>query len=182
MKLKVSDLKKQLKTYDQKELIQLIADLYKMNKDVQSYLSVQFVGEEATADLFIETKKKIEHEFFPKKGHGQLRLAEAKKAITEFKKLANDPFKTTELMLYYVEQGVKFTTTYGDIDGPFYSSMVTMYVKVIDSCREEEAYYQAFEKRLRKAMIDTDGIGWGFHDQLDELYCEMMWEREEGEE
>ena len=82
-------------------------------------------------------------------------------------------------MLYYVEQGIKFTTTYGDIDGSFYASMGTMYSKVINSCSEEEAYYQAFKKRLRQTVTDTDGIGWGFHAQLDELYCEMMWERED---
>ncbi|WP_283248454.1 hypothetical protein [Bacillus sp. FJAT-49711] len=44
MKLKVADLKKQLKEYEKKDLIQLIADLYKMNKDVQSFLSVKFLG------------------------------------------------------------------------------------------------------------------------------------------
>ncbi|WP_254119244.1 hypothetical protein [Bacillus sp. FJAT-29790] len=67
MKLKVSELKKQLKDYDQKELIQLVADLYKKSKDVQSYLSVRFLGETATVELFNDAKKKSKMNFSLKK-------------------------------------------------------------------------------------------------------------------
>ncbi|MFC5591244.1 hypothetical protein ACFPRA_20385 [Sporosarcina soli] len=65
---------------------------------------------------------------------------------------------TTELMLYSVEQGVKFTNTYGDIDERFYSSMATMYEKVITICNMEEKFFQIFKGRLKKFMTDTDGI------------------------
>ncbi len=65
---------------------------------------------------------------------------------------------TTELMLSYVEQGVKFTNTYGDIDERFYSSMATMYEKVITICNEEEKFFQLFNGRLKKIVTDTDGI------------------------
>jgi len=174
MKLKVTELKKQLKKYDQKQLIQLVADLYKMNKDVQSYLSVQFLGEEAVTELFNEAKMKVENEFFPSKGHGKLRLNEAKKAISNFKKTTNNRLLTTELMLYYVEQGVKFTITYGDIDERFYISIETMYEKVITTCNEEEEFIQLFMQRLKTIVTDTDGIGWGFHDQLNYLYSELV--------
>ncbi|MCG7337072.1 DUF6155 family protein [Sporosarcina sp. ACRSM] len=173
MKLKVSELKKQLKNYDQKQLIQLIADLYKINKGVQSYLSVQLLGKEAMTELFQEAKNKVENEFFPSKSHGKLRLSEAKKAISNFKKTTDNHLLTTELMLYYVEQGVKFTNTYGDIDERFYSSMATMYEKVITICNEEDEFFQLFKGRLKKIVTDTDGIGWGFHDQLAYLYDEL---------
>ena len=173
MKLKVTELKKLLKNYDQKQLIQLVADLYKNNKDVQSYLSVQFLGEEAGTELFNEAKIKVGNEFFPAKGHGKLRLSEAKKAISNFKKTTNNLLLTTELMLYYVEQGVGFTNTYGDIDERFYTSMETMYEKVITICNEEEEFIQIFKERLRDIVTDTDGIGWGFHDQLSYLFSEL---------
>lgn len=173
MKLKVAELKKLLKNYDQKQLIQLVADLYKNNKDVQSYLSVQFQGEEAVTELFNEAKNKVGNEFFPAKGHGELRLSEAKKAISNFKKTTKNHLLTTELMLHYVEQGVEFTNTYGDIDERFYISMETMYEKVITICNEEEEFIQLFKERLKKIVMDTDGIGWGFHDQLAGSFGEL---------
>lgn len=169
-----------MKSYEQKDLIQLISDLYKNSKEVQSYLSVRFLGEEAVSELFNQTRKKIENEFFPEKGFGKLRLNEAKKAIAEFKKHTNDEFKTTDLMLFYVEQGVEYTNAYGDINESIYSSMETMYEKVITLCGKHEDYYKAFADRLKQVVHDTEGIGWGFHDQLYYLHSELeCWDMED---
>ena len=84
MKMKVNDLKKQLKQFDQKELIELVVNLFKLNKDVQNYLSSKLIGDEAIEEFFQETGKKVESEFFPDQGDPKLRLAEAKKSIISF--------------------------------------------------------------------------------------------------
>ncbi|MFZ3590571.1 DUF6155 family protein [Bacillus sp. DJP31] len=89
-------------------------------------------------------------EFPPEKGHGKVRLNEAKKAISDFKKLTNDELRTADLMLYYVEKGVEFTNNYGDIDQSFYSSIESMYERVIILCDEEEEYYNFFANRLKQ--------------------------------
>jgi hypothetical protein len=94
MKIKVTDLKKQLKQYTQTELINLVVDLFKANKEVQNFLSSKFLGAEATEVLFIEAQKNIKNEFYPDKGIRKLRLAEAKKVITTFKKTTNDEKQT----------------------------------------------------------------------------------------
>lgn len=60
--------------------------MFKANKEIQNYLSSKFLGEEVNEVLFLEARKKIENEFFPDKGDGKLRLAEAKKEIIKFKK------------------------------------------------------------------------------------------------
>ena len=52
MKMKVNDLKKQLKQFDQKELIELVVNLFKLNKDVQNYLSSKLIGDEAIEEFF----------------------------------------------------------------------------------------------------------------------------------
>ena len=67
MKIKVTDLKKRLKDYEQKELIELVVDLFKTNKEVQNYLSSKFLGDEMIEELFRKTRKKIENEFFPER-------------------------------------------------------------------------------------------------------------------
>src|SRR5574342_1304123 len=101
MKIKITDLKKQLKGYEQKELIELIVEIFKSNKEVQNYLSSKFLGDEVIEVLFHQTQKKIENEFFPERGIGKLRLADAKKEITAFKKATNDAKRTVDLMLFF---------------------------------------------------------------------------------
>lgn len=178
-KLTLSELKKELKPFEQKELIQLIADLYKLNGDVKHYLSNRFIGEEAITSLYEATKKKIENEFFPERGFGKMRLKEAKNAIANFKKLAGDHEKTVDLMLYYVEIGTQFTNTYGDIDAPFYNSMISMYGNVIDACNKDEALFRTFEERLYAIVEESEGIGWGYHDCIYDYYYSIEWPLEE---
>ncbi|MFD1037795.1 hypothetical protein ACFQ3N_05145 [Virgibacillus byunsanensis] len=83
-KLKIPELKRNLKEYDQKELINLVSELYKLNDNVQQYLSVKFLGEETTNDLFKNSQKEIEDEFFPDRGFGKMRLAKARSSISNF--------------------------------------------------------------------------------------------------
>jgi hypothetical protein len=179
MTLKITELKKLLKEYDQKELIQLITELYKVNNDVKDYLSIKFLGEEAIEELFAKAAKKINNEFFPDKGHGKLRLSIAKKAITDFKKLTGDSKNTLALMLNYVELGTEFTNCYGDIDENFYNSMLLMYEKVVSKCSEDRELYSLFGDRLFNVVEMSEGIGWGYHDTLCDIYYSIDWNNED---
>lgn len=179
MKIKITDLKKQLKKYEQKELIELIVEMFKANKEVQNYLSSKFLGDEVIEVLFHQARKKIENEFFPERGFGKLQLAEAKKAITAFKKVTNDEKRTVDLMLFYVEMGVEFTNSYGDINEGFYSSMVKMFDQVAIECDREEELYKAFSNRLRNVISNVDLIGWGFQEALVESYYTIEWVHDE---
>lgn len=171
--LKVTVLKKELKKLDQTEIIQLITDLYKLSDDVKQYLSSKFIGEEANAILFDKAKKAITDEFFPSRGSAKLRLNEAKKAITDFKKITGDNERTVDLMLYYVEIGTEFTNACGDIDSKFYDSMISMYGKVAVECEKNESFFLKFKDRLFKVIRDSNGIGWGYHDALCVIYYEI---------
>jgi hypothetical protein len=181
MAIKLTELKRSLKEHDQKELIQLISELYKLNNDVKDYLSCKFLGEEAINELFEKTKKKVMDEFFPDRGHGKLRLSEAKNAITNFKKLADDRIRTIDLMLYYVELGTEFTNSFGDIDSTFYNSMVSMYDKVAMECDKDEELFLRFEDRLYSVVHMSGGIGWGYHDTLCDIYYSIEWVTDEEE-
>lgn len=178
-KIKLSELKKELKEFEQKELILLITELYKLNKDVQQYLSNKFKGEEAIVELFEQTKKKINDEFFPDRGFGKMRLSEAKNAISTFKKLSGDEIKTLDLMLFYVEIGTDFTNTYGDIDSKFYESMFSMYDKVAEECDKDEKIFNIFKDRLYSVVQESGGIGWGYHDALCDSFYSLEWVQED---
>ncbi|WP_168121270.1 DUF6155 family protein [Paenibacillus sp. HB172176] len=120
--------------------------------------------------MFEQAKKKIENEFFPDRGFGKMRLAEAKKAISEFGKLSDDETRMIDLMIFYVEQGVDFTNTYGDISENFYSSMESMYENALKKIGDNPRLYQMFNPRLVSLINRTGGIGWGFQDTLREYY------------
>jgi hypothetical protein len=174
MKIKVSELKKQLKQFDQKELVELIVEMFKNNKDVQNFLSSKFLGDEAIEVLFTQARKKVEYEFFPDRGHGKLRLAEAKKEIASFKKATNDQKRTVDLMLFYVEQGVKFTCSFGDISEGFYTSMIKMFDQVAEECDRDEELYRTFSSRLYN-VVSVAPDGWGFQEALWESYHTIEW-------
>lgn len=72
-------------------------------------------------------------------------------------------------MFYYVEQGVKYTLEYGDIDEPFYNSMESMYYNALELIKKD-CLFDQFSSRCQKIVSDTLGIGWGFHDALEDLY------------
>ncbi|MFY4776700.1 DUF6155 family protein [Metabacillus sp. RGM 3146] len=175
MAIKMTELKKSLREYDQKELIQLISELYKLNEDVKAYLYSKFKGEEAIQDLYEKTKRQVKNEFFPDKGFGKLRLSDAKKAISNFKKITKDQAKTVDLMLYYVELGTEFTCTFGDIDPAFYNSMLSMYSKVALECDQSEERYAQFKERLYRVTVMSNGVGWGYNDGLWEIYLSIGW-------
>ncbi|MEH7303812.1 DUF6155 family protein [Neobacillus drentensis] len=153
--------------------------MFKANKEVQNYLSSKFLGDEVIEVLFQHARNKIENEFFPERGLGKLRLAEAKKEITAFKKATNDEKRTVDLMLFYVELGVKFTNSYGDINEGFYSSMVKMFDHVAMECDRDEELYKAFSTRLRKVIANVDLIGWGFQEALVKSYYMIEWVNDE---
>ena len=93
----------------------------------------------------------------------------AKKAISDYKKVCQSQATLIDIMLFYVEQGVKFTNAYGDIDEPFYLSMEGVYQQVVEIIIKANLK-DIFEQRCRKIMKDTEDIGWGFHDMLTEIY------------
>jgi hypothetical protein len=167
-KINLTTLKQHLKNCSQEELISDIAELFKKAQIVQEYYQIKLYpqDEQQIADKY---KKIIEDEFFPTRGLGKARLKVAKKAISEYKKVSKTDVCSIDIMLFYVEQGVKFTLAYGDIDEPFYISMESMYEKAI----EEIIKYglkDIFQKRCRQIVENTSGIGWGFHDALSDMY------------
>lgn len=80
-------------------------------------------------------------------------------------------------MIFYVEMGVMFTNQYGDIHERFYLSMESMFETVIKKLHEsnDKSLFMQFKDRLSAIVNDTDGIGWGFHDNLAGIFFELEW-------
>jgi hypothetical protein len=163
------DIKKELGKLEKDKLIDLVADLYKKNKSVKEFLDFYVHSDET--ELFRKYKDKVFKAFYPTRGF-HYKLKDGKQAISDFKKLGPSAELLADLMLFYVETGVQFTNDYGDINEAFYKSVETCFV---DSLRlmSKENLLDKFEDRVEKLIDDTDGIGWGFHDYMVQVWIDF---------
>ncbi|MEO7175728.1 MAG: DUF6155 family protein [Saprospiraceae bacterium] len=163
----LSDLKKELQKLDKDKLIELLAELYKKNKSVKEFFDSHVNPNEL--ELFKKYRDKVFEAFYPKRGINY-KLKDGKQAISDFKKLGAPPDLVADLMLFYVETGVKYTKDFGDLEEGFYSSMETTYLAALTNMNKENVL-DRFVGRARKVVSETSGMGWGFHDCLAEVYC-----------
>ena len=171
-KLTVRELRAYLKSRSQEELANDIAELFGQVDAVRDYYSMRLLRG-FDEELLTRYKAVIENEFFPKRGYGSARLSVARRAVNDYKKASSSLAGLIDIMLFYVEMGVRFTNTYGDIDEPFYNSMESMYKSVVKLIVQKRLQVE-FESRCRQIVSDTAGIGWGFHDALIDIHSEAF--------
>ena len=172
-----AQIKKAINDYGRDKCTELILEIAEACPQARDFLTLKFT--ENQNEIFEKYKQKIRHEFFPSRGHGRLNLREAKKAITDFKKLCPDKIKVIDLMLFYVENCVEFTDKYGDINAPFYNSAVSVYNQVIREINSGDIeLYNIFANRL-KSTAKNALKGWGFYDDMIALYYEIIWLNED---
>ena len=160
------EVKSELNKLDKADLIKHISELYKKYKPVKEYFDFYINPDEKK--LLEQYRDKVTEGFFPKRGF-QLKLSISRKAINDFKKLGSSADSIADLLLHYVEKGVEFTNEYGDIDENFYTSVENTYSSALDLI-SKNGLLDKFKTRAYKIVTDTEGIGWGFHDYLGDLY------------
>ena len=162
------DLKKALQNTDKKELINIIQDLYRYSEENRRYLLARSIDTNAEPGILEAYRKVIKNEFFPEKWHGTLRYSVAKKAIRDYSKASGDFAGTMELMLFYVENGVEFTSEYGDIDEEFYQEIYSAFEEFCTRLEtpKGKTLYAVFRERLLKIRRKTKGMAWGFGDGI----------------
>jgi hypothetical protein len=164
----IKEIKPELESLDKQQLVKLVSEIYRKDKNVRTFLDYYFNPDESS--LFKKHKSRVREGFYQKRGD-DISLSFARQAINDFKKHEPSKELLVDLMLYYVECGVKFTIDYGDIDERFYSSVEKMYCSALETAKKEGCL-DRFKERAEKIMHDTEGIGWGCHDQLAYYYGE----------
>ncbi len=162
------ELKKHLENLPKDELIKIIGELYNLNKQNKEFCENKFNPDsEGKLQLY---KQKVKEAFFPKRGY-QLKLSDARKAISDFKKLSPSAEQLCDILLYYTEMGVDFTNEYGDIDENFYTSLENNYEKALELMSKNKLL-AVFQERCEAVVSNTIDMGWGFHDTLSDIYSE----------
>ena len=170
-----SHLKPHLQRLEKADLLALLRELYALNADNKAFLATRLLpaSSDAIADPY---RKVISQVFNPDRGYPSLKLSAARKALNDFKKACNNPLLVIDLTLFYVEEGVVCTRTYGDISAPFYDSLLSAYRSAAQLVSEisDPAQAEAFQPRFQAIISDTPMIGWGFPDGLIDIYTSVL--------
>ena len=170
-KLSKRSLRQHLAERSQEELVAELVALYDRFDAVKDYYQAQLSGDDE--EVRAKYKAIVEREFTPTRGFPQMRLSVARKAVTDYQKVSGSLEGRVDLMLAYVEAGVRCTNTYGDLHEQFYSSMESMYKSAVDLIVEHKLQ-PSYERRCWQIIHDTRNIGWGFHDALSNIYSEAF--------
>jgi hypothetical protein len=167
-----SDVKNVLSEKEKKELITLIGDLYRLNKDNKTFLHSRYPTGEASLEPYLH---QIRDALYPPiTGRRRVNFSAGKRVISSYFKATNDIVGKLELMAYYVEMGTKYTVEYGDMWENFYFSLERMFEKIteeLDSQPDDIA--DLFLPRLEKIVTMASGMGWGYYDTLNDLLYEF---------
>ncbi len=161
-----------LEQLQHKELITLINELYRLNRDNQQFISAKYLP---VSDAIIKPYKHLVEQCISpelRRGDERIEKAKARKAINDYWKATKDIYGKIDLMLYYVECGTQFTLTYGDIDEPFYNSLSSMFVQATQEIKKlsEDEVRENFIYRLGDIVHDASDIGWGYGDELRDTF------------
>jgi hypothetical protein len=158
-----------LKGYDRDGLLRLIADMYQLSPENRDFLQARFMPDPDHAKPF---KKRLRMALNPDAvGRDDYDMVMAKRAIREFSQASSDPEPIADLMIYAVECGNRFTLNCGDIDEDFYDGLIEIYAAAIKIVLQlPKDVRSIYRRRLEKIMESSDGIGWGFHDDLGNLF------------
>jgi hypothetical protein len=163
---------RQLDDWSKPALVTLVKDLYDASPDNRDFLLARFQADEDIGAALEKYRHKIVEQFFPARGDGKLKLAEARKAIRDYRKATGNLTGTIDLMLTYVENGTEFTHEFGDINESFYNSLESVLTEMAQLLmREGTELYPRFRERIRRLATLADGIGWGYGDAVrDQVY------------
>jgi len=167
------NVKSKISKLDNPELIHLIQDLYNLSQDNKDFLNARL----SLMDNSIRPYKDIVKDcLYPDVMENEdFEYDKAEKAIQRYKIAAGDTEGIADLMIYFVECGNQFTLDYGDIDEVFYDTLIEMYEKaVLKVIGLPQKKQNKFRERLRAIMESSDGIGWGYHDDLCHYYYESF--------
>ena len=151
------------------DLLSLVADLYRLSKPNQAFLHARYADAEAA---MVDCKKIISDCLYPDMQRDRpLQVAKAKKAVADFCKAVAEPVFHAELMVFFLEQGNAFTVEYGDIDAGFYDALLAMARRAFQAiCSLPKEIQEPYRERLAEVVRSSTRIGWGYHDELADIY------------
>jgi Family of unknown function (DUF6155) len=169
-KLSQRQFEKHIAQLTPEELAAELGKLFKKFKDVQHYYQMEFGEKEGRSGVLAEYKKAIKGQFYSVSGNPKNpKAAQLRKLLADFKNVAVFQTDLVDLVLYRVECAVDFTNDFGDINSVFYESAENAFAQATKIIEAEKLQAQ-FRERCQQVVLNTAGMGWGFHDSLYGIY------------
>lgn len=164
-----SDVKAKLADFDRAGLLALVQDLYAASKDNQIFLHARFgLGEDVLKPYKVTIDRWLCPDVYKNQDYS---VAKAKKPIADYKKAIAQPAGLAELMVFYCEQAIGFSSEFGLDDEGYYSALVRMFeqaLKVVVGLAEPQR--ETFLDRLDDVRGMGKNVGWGVGDDFDALW------------
>ena len=166
-KFTVTILKKQLAKKSKEDLINEISYLCQKFPQVKDYFKAQS-GD--IRDVLKKHEDIIEKEFVHGKTRGlpKVRFSVARKAVTDFKKLTDDPELIAEIMFTYVESVSCFNNEFSPDTERFYSASEKMFEDALKLLKKH-GKLDGFKTGAYDIVANAPE-GWGNKDSLKEIY------------
>lgn len=162
-----SAIRRHLDAQSKTSLLALVKDLYDASPSTRDFLHARVQAEAGDGTAVEWYRRTIIEQFFPSRGFGKLKLAEARKAIRDYRRATGNLVGTIDLMLTYVENGTQFTREFGDINEAYYNSLESVLHEMTQLLRNDDpALYPQFRQRIQRLNTHADHIGWGYGDYL----------------
>ena len=165
-----TDVKAKLASFDRKDLLGLIQNLYATHKDNRMFLHARFsLGEEALSPY----KETIARWLWPDSFRNQdTSVLKAKKAIAEYKKAIADAAGLAELMVFYCEQAVGFSSDLGYQNDSYFDALVRMFNQAVSTAnRLPVGRRDALIVRLDRVRNISHKLGYGVGDDMDSIFA-----------
>ncbi|MCC6725749.1 MAG: hypothetical protein IT258_14665 [Saprospiraceae bacterium] len=173
-KLSQRQFEKQIAQLTQEELVAELSKLFKKFKDVQHYYQMELGEKDGRNVVLDEYKKSVKSQFYAASGNPKNpKASQLRRILSDFKNMAVFQTDLVSLILYRVECAVDFTNDVGDIDSVFYESAANAFAQATKIIEAEKLQAQ-FAERCEDIVVQSSGIGWGFHDDLKEIHYECF--------
>jgi hypothetical protein len=165
------DLKTALSKLSNSELINLIRELYSLEKVNEDFLDARFRRSKEVMERYKEKIQIHLAPYEPWKDNQPISISSAKKVLSDYKKATKDKLGLIDLMVHYVECGTDFLCEFGDAYEQYYISLESVFEHVLKIMKEfEEADMQGFIQRLKVVVKKADEYtGWGYYDAISDM-------------
>jgi len=168
-----TDVKAKLASLDRIGLTGLIQDLYAANKENRTFIHTRFgLGE----DVLKPYREKLDRWLWPDVLRNQnISVANAKQAISSYRKAIGDPAGLAELMVSYCENAVGFSNDVGYQDEGYFYALLNMFEQALKAIRRLPADDRdALVARLENVRTSSRNLGYGVSDDLDSLFADYV--------
>jgi len=161
-----ADVKAKLANFDHTGLVNLLRDLYAAHRDNQTFLHVRFgLGE----DVLKPYKHTIDRWLWPDVLRNQdTSVANAKRAIANYRKAVGEPAGLAELMVFYCEQAAGFCSDIGNEDENYFAALVSIFEQALAVANTlPPSVRDALVARLDRVHRIGQKFGYGVGDDMD---------------